>query len=64
MFFGNILTQYLRIEKVDEEPEFDVIIPAPLRGTDITSIRAKEENDMTMLTGFEHNARDDSFMVM
>ncbi|XP_075108914.1 uncharacterized protein LOC142180747 [Nicotiana tabacum] len=51
-------------EKVDEEPEFDVIIPAPLRGTDITSIRAKEENDMTMLTGFEHNARDDSFMVM
>lgn len=30
IFFGNMLTQYLRSEAVDEEPGFDMIILAAL----------------------------------
>lgn len=45
LFFGIILTHYLWKEEVDEEPEFDMIIPADPRGTDITSVRGKEEED-------------------
>lgn len=39
-----------------------MIYPAPLRGTGITNIRRKKENDVVVLTGAEHNARDDSFI--
>lgn len=46
LFFGNILTQYLRKEEVDEDLKFEMIILAPLQGTDIASIQAKEDNDM------------------
>lgn len=64
LFFDNLLTQYLRKEEVEEEREFNIVIPAPLRGTDITSICLKKENDMIALTGTEHNAHDDGFMAI
>lgn len=40
-----------------------IVIPTPLRLTDITSIRVKEENAMATMTGAERNARDDRFMA-
>lgn len=64
LFFGNMLTLYLRKEEVDEEPEFDVIIPATLRGTEITSIQAKDDDDGSLLTGVERQACVDSFMAL
>lgn len=63
MPFANFLTQYLRHEEVEEEPEFDHTIDQPLRQTDITSLRLKEETAITSLTSTERNARDDSFMA-
>lgn len=63
LFFGNMLTHYLRKEEVDEELEFDIIIPAALRGTDITSVRAKEDDDGSVLTGSENQALDDNCMA-
>ncbi|OIT36501.1 hypothetical protein A4A49_51234 [Nicotiana attenuata] len=63
LFFDNMITRYLRKEEVEEELEFYIVIPAPLRGTDITSIRPKKENDMNTLTCAERNARDDRFMA-
>nr|XP_033516160.1 uncharacterized protein LOC117280548 [Nicotiana tomentosiformis] len=63
MPFANFLTQFLRHEKVEEEPEFDHTIDQPLRQTDITSPRLKEETSMTSLTCAERKAQDDSFMA-
>ncbi|XP_019234746.1 PREDICTED: protein bfr2-like [Nicotiana attenuata] len=50
-------------EEVEEEPEFDHTIDQPLRQTDITNLRLKEETVMPSLTGAKCNARDDSFMA-
>ncbi|OIT06308.1 hypothetical protein A4A49_15868 [Nicotiana attenuata] len=55
--------QYLRQEAVEEEKEFDHIIAPPLRPTDLTNVRFKEENTTTSLTGAERNAHDDNFMA-
>ncbi|OIT05918.1 hypothetical protein A4A49_03971 [Nicotiana attenuata] len=63
MPFANFLTQFLRHEEVEEEPEFDHTIDQPLRQTDITSFPLKEETAMPSLTSAERNARDDSFMA-
>lgn len=49
LLFRNMLTQYLRKEVVEKEKEFDIIIPTPLRRTDITSIQLKKENDVAAL---------------
>nr|XP_033513542.1 uncharacterized protein LOC117278208 [Nicotiana tomentosiformis] len=61
--FANMLTQYLRKEEVEEERDFDKVIPPPLRLLYITRIRVKKENDIATMIGAEHNARDDSFMA-
>ncbi|OIT33832.1 hypothetical protein A4A49_53502, partial [Nicotiana attenuata] len=63
MPFVNMLTQYLRQEEVEEEKEFDHIIAPPLRLTDHTNVRVKEENTTISLTGAERNTRDDSFIA-
>ncbi|OIT26544.1 hypothetical protein A4A49_25241 [Nicotiana attenuata] len=62
MPFANFLTQFLRHEGVEEEPEFDHTIDQPIRQMDITNLRLKEETAMPSLTGAECNARDDSVM--
>lgn len=53
LFFENMLTQYLRKEEVGEERESNMTIPTAIRGTDITIIRAKEDDDGFVLTGVE-----------
>lgn len=63
LFFGNVLTQHLRKEEVNEERKFDMIILPALWGTDITSIRAKKDDDGFVFTGAERQDRADSFMV-
>ncbi|XP_075091938.1 uncharacterized protein LOC142172071 [Nicotiana tabacum] len=63
MPFANMLTQYLRQEKLEEEKEFDHIIAPPIKPTDLTNVRVKEENTRTSVTGVERNACDDSFMA-
>lgn len=45
------------------EKESDIIILAPLRGTDITRIRLKKEANVVVLTRPERNAQDYSFMA-
>lgn len=40
-----------------------MIIPTALRGTDITIILSKEDYDGSILTGAEHQARNDNFMA-
>ncbi|OIT08713.1 hypothetical protein A4A49_03251 [Nicotiana attenuata] len=62
MPLANFLTQFLRHEEVEEEPEFDHTIDQPIRQMDITSLRLKDETTMPSLTGPECIAHDDSFM--
>ncbi|OIT38965.1 hypothetical protein A4A49_28986 [Nicotiana attenuata] len=63
MPFASFLTQFLRNEEIEEEPEFDHTIDQPIRQTDITNLRLKDETVMPSLTGAERNTCDDSFMA-
>lgn len=63
IFFGNVLTQYLRQEKVDKDPRFDMSIPTAPRATDIACIRGNDEEDGTTLITAEPPARDDNVMA-
>ncbi|OIS95627.1 hypothetical protein A4A49_02383 [Nicotiana attenuata] len=62
MPFANFLTQFLKKEGVEEEPEFDHTIDQPIGQTDITNLQLKDESAMPSLIGAECNAHDDSFM--
>lgn len=58
-----MLTHRLRKEEVEEEPEFDIVILAAFHNMDITSTRAKENDNGSVLTSAEGQAWDDSFMA-
>ncbi|OIS95992.1 hypothetical protein A4A49_31474 [Nicotiana attenuata] len=62
IFFVNMLTQYLRKEQVDEEPQFDMLLPPTSRATDITIIRWLDDEDDTTLTTSERQDRDESVL--
>ncbi|OIT39227.1 hypothetical protein A4A49_52317 [Nicotiana attenuata] len=55
--------KFLRNEEVEEELEFDHSIDQPVRQTDITNLRLKDETAMPSLIGAERNVHDDSFMA-
>lgn len=63
IFFGNVLTQYLRAEAVDEDPDFNMIIPTAPNATNITTIHGKDEYHGFSVTTTERQAHDASFLA-
>nr|XP_009781816.1 PREDICTED: uncharacterized protein K02A2.6-like [Nicotiana sylvestris] len=48
---------------VDEDPQFDILLPLTSQTTDITIISGLDEKDGTILTTTEHQARDEIILA-
>ncbi|OIT20098.1 hypothetical protein A4A49_54018 [Nicotiana attenuata] len=60
IFYGNVFTKYLHSE---EDPDFDIVLPALTRSFDITRVQGPDEDGLSTLTAPECNAQDECLFV-